>query len=123
MDRDPIYRHIGAIIKARRKTLGLKQETLAGMLGISRGALANVETGRQNVLVHQLYRYAHALQLTATDLLPQPSTSNSKAEPTELPLPENLKAQQRKQIVRLFEQVNTTQIQDAKGTRAKTSRR
>jgi transcriptional regulator with XRE-family HTH domain len=123
MDRDPIYGHIGAIIKARRKTLGLKQETLAGMLGISRGALANVETGRQNLLVHQLYRYADALQLTPTDLLPQPSTNNSKTERTELPLPGNLKPQQRRQIVRLFEQVSTTQIQDAKGTRAKATRR
>ena len=123
MDRDPIYGHIGAIIKARRKTLGLKQETLAGMLGISRGALANVETGRQNLLVHQLYRYAEALQLTPTDLLPHPSTNDSRAEGTQLPLPDNLKARQRKQIARLFEQVDTTQIQDVKGTRAKTTRR
>lgn len=122
---DPVlfYKHIGAVIKARRKTLGLKQEALAGKLGISRGSLANVETGRQRVLVHQLYKFAAALQLAPTDLLPQPSTNNSRAERTELPLPNTLKPQQKKQIARLFEQVDTSQIHDTEGSRAKSTKR
>ena len=78
MDTDPIYKLIGAVIKARRKTLELKQETLAGRLGISRGSLANVETGRQSVLVHQLYKFAAALGVTPSDLLPLPSSDHSK---------------------------------------------
>lgn len=119
MDSDDVYKHIGAVIKARRKTLGLKQEALAGRLGISRGSLANVETGRQRVLVHQLYKFAAALQLAPTDLLPQPSTSDSKAERTELPLPNSLKPQQKKQIARLFEQIDTSQIRDTEARRAK----
>src|SRR5437016_6301362 len=88
---DPIYKQIGAVIKARRKKLGLKQETLAGMLGISRGSLANVETGRQNVLVHQLYRFAASLELSPFDLLPQPSSAPFSIDRTELPLPANLR--------------------------------
>ena len=120
---DPIYKHIGAVIKSRRKTLGMKQETLAGRLSISRGSLANVETGRQSVLVHQLYKFADALELTPVDLLPQPSTDHLRTERTELPLPGDLKAQEKEQITRFFEQVDTNQIRERKGNRAKSKSR
>ena len=119
---DPIYKHIGAVIKARRKTLGLSQEALASSLGISRGSLANVETGRQNVLVHQLYKFASALKLSPFDLLPPPAADHTRTERTELPLPGDLKAQQKEQITRLFEQVDTNQTQDREGSRAKAKR-
>jgi transcriptional regulator with XRE-family HTH domain len=109
MNRDPVYQQIGSAIKARRKTLGLKQEALAATLGISRGALANIETGRQGILVHQLLKFAAALQLTPSDLLPLPSTEQRKAGRTELPLPDDLKALQKEQITRLFEGVDTDQ--------------
>jgi transcriptional regulator with XRE-family HTH domain len=99
---DPIYPHLGAAIKARRKTLGMKQKTLAGMLSISRGSLANIETGRQSVLVHQLYRFAEALELSPSDLLPPPTKTKSSTQ--DLPLPAGLKAQQKEQIARLFAQ-------------------
>ena len=119
---DPIYKHIGAVIKARRKTLGLKQEALASSLGISRGSLANVETGRQNVLVHQLYKFAAALTLSPFDLLPQPATDQTRTERSDLPLPNDLKAQQKEQITRLFERVVINQTPDKEGSRAKTKR-
>jgi transcriptional regulator with XRE-family HTH domain len=119
MTPDPIYKHIGAVIKARRKTLGLKQEALAKLLGISRGSLANVETGRQNVLVHQLYRLATALELSPFDLLPQRMADNARSDSPELPLPSDLKAQQKEQIARLFEQVDTSQAHDKEGRRVK----
>lgn len=102
MTPDPIYKHIGMLIKARRKTLGLKQENLAHNLGISRGSLANIETGRQNILVHNLYKIAAALDLNPLDLLPQPSGDQSKSERMALPLPGDLKADQKKQVARLF---------------------
>jgi transcriptional regulator with XRE-family HTH domain len=120
---DPIYKHIGALIRARRKTLGQKQETLARTLQISRGSLANIETGRQSVLVHQLYRFAAALQLAPFDLLPPPATDLSRVERTDLPLPANLKAQQKKQVARFFSQVNTNQKPESEGSHAKTTTR
>jgi transcriptional regulator with XRE-family HTH domain len=123
MTPDPIYKEIGAVIKSRRKTLGLKQETLAGMLRISRGSLANVETGRQSILVHHLYKFAAALQLPPFDLLPPPSTDHFRAERTDLPLPHDLKAQQKEQIARLFDGVDTNQIRERKGNRAKSTKR
>jgi transcriptional regulator with XRE-family HTH domain len=123
MPPNPIYTHIGAVIKARRKTLGLKQEHLARILGISRGSLANVETGRQSILVHQLYNFASALQLTPFDLLPQPADEPFSVDRTELPLPGDLKAQQKQQIARLFEQVDIEQTSARKESRGKAAKR
>jgi transcriptional regulator with XRE-family HTH domain len=123
MVRDPIYRQIGEVMRTRRKTLGYKQETLAGQLGISRGALANIETGRQNILVHQLYKYAAALQLSPFDLLPPLPVKHPKPEHSELPLPGDLKEQQRIQIARVIEQVDTNQTRDKEIKRARSIKR
>ena len=119
MPPDPIYKHIGVLIKARRKTLGHKQETLARELGISRGALANIETGRQNILVHQLYKFAAALQLSPFDLLPPPLKVNR----TDLPLPSDLKAEQRTQVAQFFSQIDTTPSQTKDEISAKKTKR
>lgn len=110
------------MIKSRRKTLKLKQEALAGLLGISRGSLANVEIGRQSVLVHQLYKFAAALQLTPYDLLPPSSIDQLRTEPTKLPLPSDLKVQQKEQIARLIEQVDIAQLRERRDTRGKITR-
>jgi len=106
---DPVYQHIGAVVKARRKKLELTQEDLAGQLGISRGSLANIETGRQNILVHQLYRIAASLGLAPTDLLPAPASERAAMSRTDLPLPGDLKPKQRDQIAQLLESVETGQ--------------
>ena len=102
MNRDQIekiYQHIGGVIKRRRKALRLKQEDVAKRLKISRGALSNIETGRQGVLVHQLYRFADVLGLQPIDfLLPvAPEANPLDAEWTKA-IPADLKQQQREQI-------------------------
>lgn len=103
----PIYKTIGMLIKARRKTLQLKQETLASTLGISRGSLANIETGKQSILVHNLYKFAEALKLTPFDLLPHPSDERAGSGGTDLPLPTDLKAVQKQQVADFFLQIDT----------------
>ena len=66
-----IYRVLGAAVAARRKKLRLKQAEVAVKMGLTRASLANIETGRQKVMLHQLYRLAAALQLnTILDLVP-----------------------------------------------------
>ena len=102
MPVNPIYKDIGALIKAKRKTLEMKQEHLAGTLGISRGSLANIETGQQSILVHQLYSFAQALQLMPVDLLPTLVAERLNVGDSDLPLPGDLKANQKQQIARLF---------------------
>lgn len=71
MDHNSLYGKIGSLIRARRKkVLGLTQEELAHLTGISRASIANIETGNQSIFVHQLYSIAEALDMTAADLLP-----------------------------------------------------
>lgn len=120
---DPIYKHIGAIIRAKRKAFLGKQENLATLLGISRGSLANIETGKQSILVHQLYKFADALQLKPFDLLPPPTVNHSKNEQADLPLPGGLKAEQKKQLANLILQVDTNQTRDKKRSHAKIDKR
>ena len=97
----------------------MKQEHLASTLGISRGSLANIETGRQSILVHQLYNFAAALQLSPSDLLPQKSRDGFNGDRTDLPLPGDLKAQQKKQVARFFLQAETSQKPETEVKHAK----
>ena len=99
MDVDALHRHIGTVIKGRRKQLNMTQEQLANRMATSRAALANVETGRQNVLVHHLYSFAKHLDLRIEDLLPPIAGSTA----SEFPLPEGLNRIQRDQITRLLD--------------------
>jgi transcriptional regulator with XRE-family HTH domain len=99
----PIYGRIGDLIRQRRKLLDLTQEGLAGQLGISRASLASIETGRQNILVHQLYGLASALNLNPQDFLPAIPVAVRKGHSSELPLPEGLSVEQRAQVTLLFE--------------------
>lgn len=102
MKSEDIYRHIGLLIKRRRKQLGLTQEVLANRLAISRASLASIETGRQNVLVHQLYRLAAVLQLEPKDFLPTFGDFKPAHDTEDLPLPAGLNPQQKEQITRLL---------------------
>jgi transcriptional regulator with XRE-family HTH domain len=102
MRPEPVYKTIGTIIRGRRRRLEWPQETLAARLGISRATLANIETGRQRVLVHQLYAFAEALQLKPSDLLPPASEGQSAADLTKLPIQGDVNPEQREQIARLI---------------------
>lgn len=66
-----IYRIIGAELAARRKKLRLKQAEVADQIGLTRASLANIESGRQKLMLHQIYRLATALKVASiTDLVP-----------------------------------------------------
>ena len=103
MNHDSIYRHIGDVIRTRRKALKprLTQEALAQRIGISRASLANIETGRQNVLVHQLYVFAKALNLTPSDFLPAPSNATTPANGN-LQFSEDVNPKQKQELARLI---------------------
>ncbi|MBX5167028.1 MULTISPECIES: helix-turn-helix domain-containing protein [unclassified Rhizobium] len=99
MQHEWIYPEIGKLIRRRRKSLGKTQAELSPLLGISRASLANIETGRQKIMVHQIYALAEALNLSPEDLLPR---SGSKPELEELPLPDDLNDLQKSQINQLL---------------------
>jgi transcriptional regulator with XRE-family HTH domain len=71
MSDEVIYKAFGRAIATRRKELGLTQADLAGRVGMSRASIANIERGRQNVLLHHVYSLASALEFAkVADLLP-----------------------------------------------------
>ena len=97
MDSPDLYRELGATIRRRRRALELTQEQLAGRVGISRGALANIEAGRQQVLLHQVYRFAVALEVNQVrELMPILPVLEAPATPPKgLPLPKGLSEKER----------------------------
>ncbi|HVB58374.1 MAG TPA: helix-turn-helix domain-containing protein [Candidatus Acidoferrales bacterium] len=105
MELEPIYKTVGGIIRQRRRRLELPQTKLAGMLGISRATLANIETGRQRILVHHLYAFAEAFDMKPGELLPQ-AKSGSSSDLVQVPLPSDLKPQQKEQIALLIGRMN-----------------
>lgn len=96
-----IYPLIGDAIRSRRKHLSLTQDKLAAALQISRASLANIEAGRQKVLVHHLYDIAEALQLDVKDLLVDMPKLSSPTE-QDVPLPPGLDDRQKLQVLRVF---------------------
>ena len=102
MELEPIYKEIGANIRTRRRQADASQDDVAARVGISRATLANIETGRQRLLVHQLYRLAKVLGVRPGDLLP---TANDHALPSHLDAVEiqgDVSAEQKKQVVQLI---------------------
>jgi transcriptional regulator with XRE-family HTH domain len=81
MDSKTLYVLIGRLAVARRKALELTQEEVAQRMGISRASLANMEVGRQRLLIHQLYELAKALKLSGPEeLLPKIARTGSSRE-------------------------------------------
>jgi transcriptional regulator with XRE-family HTH domain len=103
MDSPDLYRALGSLIRRRRRVLELTQADLSGRLGISRGALANIETGRQQVFLHQLVRFASALEMKSVhELIPMPQIDSEPNQPSKIPLPKGLTANEQSQVTRLL---------------------
>lgn len=103
---DPFYVRLGEIIQTRRKALGMKQKNLAVAVEISRGSLANIETGRQGVLVHQLYKFAKALEMQPHELLP-PVAARERAPELNKFMPSDLNQKLKDQLAGLIADAST----------------
>lgn len=105
MDAQQVYKNLGIRIKGLRRSLGLTQDQLARQVGISRASLANIERGKQQVLVHHLFTLTDALELDSpSDLLLAPQTGSRRHRAqNDLPLAEGgLTAKQRQEVLRLM---------------------
>ena len=118
-----LYERLGAIIKKHRRRLGLTQEHLSSQLGISRAALANVETGRQRVLVHQLYSLAEQLDIKVSALLPASEENKTFRVLDGLPFSENVSLAQGQQIARLLQLPSASGGQHAQSRRNRKARK
>ena len=100
-----VNREVGRNIRHYRKIARRTQAQLAVEIGISRPSLANIEAGRQQLLVHHLYEITSALDLDSpTVLMPLPSALEfPEGNPSVLPLPaEGLSDKQRQEVLRLM---------------------
>lgn len=67
-----LYRRLGRAVAERRQELDLTQSDVAEKLGLSRASLANLENGRQRILLHQLFALVNVLKLKSIlDLVPK----------------------------------------------------
>lgn len=66
---EPIYLAIGAKLVMMRDAIGITQGDLAKRTGLSRPAIANIELGRQRMLLHDLAKFADAFGTTPKHLL------------------------------------------------------
>jgi transcriptional regulator with XRE-family HTH domain len=104
MKADEIYSDLGLRIRRFRKEAGQTQAQLAAQIGISRASLANIEAGRQHVLIHHLYAIAEAVDLESlTSLLPPLGAAKRNSAASELPIAgEGLTDKQRRDVLRLM---------------------
>ena len=65
-------------IQYYRDKIGMTQQTLAGILGVSQGAVSNWENGDRKPDILMLKRIAEALHCTADDLLNAPETNPTR---------------------------------------------
>lgn len=79
---DSFYEEFGKRLKTARRnapTGRITQDELARRVGLSRSSIANIERGVQQVPLHLLRKFAQALGVEATSLLP-PVQENPEVE-------------------------------------------
>jgi Predicted transcriptional regulators len=66
---EPVYRLLGARIEHIRTTLAWTQQDLAAKVKLTRTSIANIEAGRQRILLHDLEKFAFAFSMEPKALL------------------------------------------------------
>jgi transcriptional regulator with XRE-family HTH domain len=56
----------------------MPQQELATLSGLTRSSIANVENGKQRVLLHHLIKFAEALHVNVAALIPESGTGSLK---------------------------------------------
>lgn len=86
--KDPAHQKFYEVLGARiREIRGskLSQEELARSVKLTRTSIVNIESGRQKLLVHNLFLIAKALDVRPTDLLRPMESSLSEIPEIDIP--------------------------------------
>ena len=71
-ERDQLAEQVGAVVRARRKALGLSQEVLADRISVSTVTLSNIERGENVPTLGVYLRLHHELGLDINQLVGVP---------------------------------------------------
>lgn len=69
MNNSDIKLKVGRAIRKRRQLLNLSQEDLGAIVGIHRTYVSEVENGRRNIGIVNLYKIAKALKTSLSELM------------------------------------------------------
>jgi len=89
MQNQEFYLDVGSRIKRSRENKCLTQEALATLIDLSRATLANIESGRQKILLDKFVAISKALNVSIQDLLPS-AHENITAEQINTKLSKNI---------------------------------
>jgi transcriptional regulator with XRE-family HTH domain len=70
---EPLYTALGELVRGARVEAGLTQEELGKGIDRTRTSVANIEAGRQRILLHTLYAIARMVEKSPGELLPDPA--------------------------------------------------
>lgn len=65
------YKKLGTLIQRKRNVAGMNQEQLSLKLGIKRTSLTNIESGKQTIPAHLLYKLSNIFQSPIEELFPE----------------------------------------------------
>jgi len=103
MNEAELYRKLGELVRGHRERLGKTQSDVAGATGLSRASIANIETGRQRILLHQLYSLAAALEVEPYTLLPLREKPRHRGDKPMLRSSIALSKKEKEEVARLIE--------------------
>lgn len=86
MADDRVHKRFGSSVRTRRMRAGLTQDQLAATIGLSRTSIANIEQGRQQVLLHHAWAIARALKVDTIDELIGIELAGAEDRKVSLPL-------------------------------------
>lgn len=71
MENIGVYKMLGRNVAVHRERLRMTQAEVASRIGLTRASLANIESGRQRVMLHHIYLLLDVLELKSIlDLIP-----------------------------------------------------
>ena len=69
-DSETLYELVGQNLARKRSEAKLTQTQLANLCGLTRGSIANIESGNQRPTLHTLWALADALKVDMRSLVP-----------------------------------------------------
>ena len=66
---EPVYRQFGAKVEAMRAVMAITQADLAKKVKLTRASIANIEAGKQRILLADVEKFAEALGMSPRSLM------------------------------------------------------